>query len=127
MSAFLGQVLGLALVFGGGASWAQAAPTAAVSGAPASTSTSAGEALAAEVAKGRRVYTGMCARCHGLNLAATGFGADLRRFPESDRDRFNQVVLEGRQAMPAWKAMLKPGELDALWSYIGSVNGWGQK
>lgn len=75
-------------------------------------------------AAGRRTYTGMCARCHGLNLVSTGFGADLRRFPPEDRERFNRVVLEGRQAMPALKSLLKPADLDALWAYLGSVNGW---
>jgi mono/diheme cytochrome c family protein len=79
---------------------------------------------AALAATGRRLYTGMCARCHGLNLVATGFGADLRRFPSDDRERFNRVVLEGRQAMPALKSLLKPADLDALWAYLGSVNGW---
>lgn len=74
--------------------------------------------------RGRKSYTGYCARCHGLNLVTTGAGFDLRTFPAQDKERFVRSVTQGVRAMPAWGTILKPGEVDAIWAYIGSVNGW---
>ena len=76
------------------------------------------------VERGRKSYTSYCVRCHGLNLVTTGAGFDLRTFPAQDKERFVRSVSKGLRAMPAWESMLKPGELDAIWAYIGSVNGW---
>jgi len=85
----------------------------------------AGPATPAEQAEaGRRVYVMSCQRCHGINLATNGIGFDLRTFPAHDRERFYRSVLQGVRAMPAWGGTLKPGQLDQLWAYIGSVNGW---
>lgn len=73
---------------------------------------------------GRRLYVMSCQRCHGINLATNGIGFDLRTFPPHDKARFVRSVTEGLRAMPAWGAVLKPGQLDLLWAYIGSVNRW---
>jgi mono/diheme cytochrome c family protein len=80
------------------------------------------ELTAAEA--GRRVYVSSCQRCHGINLATNGIGFDLRTFPSHDRERFDRSVTQGVRAMPAWGGTLKAGQLDQLWAYIGSVNGW---
>jgi cytochrome c55X len=74
--------------------------------------------------QGRRIYTSLCVRCHGLNLVSNGIGFDLRQFPKDGQERFRNSVSKGLRAMPAWEGVLKPGELDALWAYIGSVNHW---
>jgi mono/diheme cytochrome c family protein len=79
---------------------------------------------ASRVESGRRSYTGYCARCHGLNLVTTGAAFDLRTFPAQDKERFVRSVSMGLRAMPAWGGIAKPGEIDAIWAYIGSVNGW---
>jgi cytochrome c55X len=74
---------------------------------------------------GRRAYTSYCARCHGINLVSTsGAYFDLRTFPQDDKERFMRSVREGKRAMPAWEGIVKPHEMEAIWSYIGSVNGW---
>jgi cytochrome c55X len=89
----------------------------------------AGAAQAAEAPladSGRRSYTSYCARCHGLNLVTTGAAFDLRTFPAGDKERFMRSVSKGLRAMPAWEGIAKPGEIDAIWAYIGSVNGWPQ-
>lgn len=78
------------------------------------------------VANGKRIYTNMCTRCHGINLVSNGIGFDLRKFPADGRERFERSVNEGLRAMPAWKSILKPGNTDAIWAYLGSVNGWQQ-
>jgi mono/diheme cytochrome c family protein len=85
------------------------------------------ESPAQIVALGRSRYTLMCARCHGLNLVSNGLGTDLRAFPQDAKARFDMSVSKGLRAMPAWESSLKPGELDAMWAYIGSVNGWAEK
>ena len=78
----------------------------------------------APVERGRKSYTSYCARCHGLALVTTGAAFDLRTFPANDKERFVRSVSKGLRAMPAWESIVKPGEIDAIWAYIGSVNGW---
>lgn len=74
---------------------------------------------------GRRAYTTYCTRCHGINLVV-GSSAffDLRTFPPEDKDRFLNSVSKGLRAMPAWGGIVKPHEMESIWLYIGSVNGW---
>jgi cytochrome c55X len=77
---------------------------------------------------GRKVYTSYCARCHGINLVSmSGAYFDLRTFPSDDKERFLRSLKEGKRAMPAWQGIVKPEEMEALWAYIGSVNGWGDR
>lgn len=82
---------------------------------------------AAAIELGRRTYIGMCARCHGINLVTQGIGFDLRRFPQDEQARFNRSVTQGIRAMPALGATLSPAQLEGLWAYIGSINGWKPK
>ena len=98
------------------ASWGAAPVEAADEANPAE--------LAALVETGRKTYTSFCTRCHGIRLASTGLGFDLRTFPRDDKERFVRVVANGQKAMPAWGGVLKPEDIDAVWTYIGSVNGW---
>lgn len=88
----------------------------------------AGAASAQDAAAeaGRRLYVMSCQRCHGLNLATNGIGFDLRRFPEHDKERFVRSVTNGLRAMPAWGGTLKAEQIELLWAYVGSVNGWTQ-
>jgi mono/diheme cytochrome c family protein len=98
-----------------------AALVLAAGAAPAQTQAPTSE----EVQAGRRLYVSYCTRCHGVNLVSGG-GAffDLRTFPSNDKERFMRSVKEGKRAMPAWEGIIKPQEMEALWAYIGSVNGW---
>jgi mono/diheme cytochrome c family protein len=34
-------------------------------------------------------------------------------------------VTNGLRAMPAWGGTLKVEQMELIWAYIGSVNGWG--
>ena len=79
---------------------------------------------AAQIEIGRKTYTSFCTRCHGIRLASTGLGFDLRSFPRDDKARFARVVANGQRAMPAWGGVLKAEDIDAIWAYMGSVNGW---
>jgi cytochrome c55X len=100
------RLLAAVLVLATGAASAQSGPTDAESG--------------------RKVYTSYCARCHGINLVSmSGAYFDLRTFPRDDKERFLRSLKEGKRAMPAWQGIVKPEEMEAIWAYIGSVNGWG--
>jgi cytochrome c55X len=81
-------------------------------------------ASAPEVDAGRKIYISSCQRCHGINLATNGIGFDLRTFPQAERERFVRSVTDGLRAMPAWGNTMKPEQIELIWGYIGSVNGW---
>ena len=68
--------------------------------------------------KGRQLYTSFCARCHGVNMVTTGAAFDLRSFPSDQPERFERSVTQGLRAMPAWGAILKPGDVQALWHFV---------
>ncbi|MBK9362069.1 MAG: cytochrome c [Rubrivivax sp.] len=115
--------LGLAAA---GVAGAQAVDGGAPAGSAASAAAPAAAAAPApSVAAGRRAYTSYCVRCHGINLVV-GSSAfyDLRSFPATDKARFLHSVNKGVRAMPAWEGIVKPDELESIWLYIGSVNGW---
>ncbi len=71
------------------------------------------------VKKGARTYDNNCAQCHGDKLVNSGGAAfDLKRLRDDERPRFNNSVLNGKNAMPAWHGIIKDPDLDALWAYI---------
>lgn len=77
------------------------------------------------VEAGRRAYTGTCARCHGINMVSSSSAFfDLRTFPKDEKDRFIASVMNGKRQMPAWGSIVKPGTVESIWLYVGSVNGW---
>lgn len=112
----------LAVLFAAGLGLAAGVGAVQAQDVAAGTATPPDRATQAEA--GRRVYVMSCQRCHGINLATNGIGFDLRTFPAHDRARFERSVTQGLRAMPAWGGVLKPGQLDQIWAYIGSVNGW---
>ena len=74
---------------------------------------------------GRRAYTSYCVRCHGINLAVSSSAYfDLRGFPRDEKARFVESVMHGKRQMPAWEGIVKPEQIEAIWAYIGKVNGW---
>jgi mono/diheme cytochrome c family protein len=77
-------------------------------------------AAAEMVAKGKQLYAHHCSRCHGFNLVNPGTVAyDLRQFPHNDKDRFVHAVTQGKNGrMPQWGDVLKPEEIDEIWSYV---------
>lgn len=95
---------------------------AAAAGASAQT---APAAAAPSVEAGRKVYVSSCTRCHGISMVVSGSGFyDLRTFPQGEKDRFIRSVSKGLRAMPAWEGTLSAEQIESLWLYVGSVNGW---
>jgi mono/diheme cytochrome c family protein len=110
-----------AALLGSGGALAQAVPPAA----PVASGPAAATPPVPTVAMGKSSYTSFCARCHGINLVtASSAHFDLRTFPRDDKERFVRSVSKGLRAMPAWEGVVKPEQLEAIWLYIGSVNGW---
>jgi mono/diheme cytochrome c family protein len=71
-----------------------------------------------QAANGERVYEEHCQSCHGEKLRNAGAIPDLRELGESDRAKFDKMVLEGRGQMPAWQGVVSAQELDQLWAYV---------
>ena len=70
---------------------------------------------------GAKMFAQRCAICHGQKMQNpdTDLGAfDLREFPRDEHDRFVHSVTNGKNAMPAWGALISPADIEALWAYI---------
>ena len=72
----------------------------------------------AKAAAGEGVYNNYCFTCHGENLVSSGQTFDLRRLKATDRARFENSVLNGKNQMPPWKGVVTDEEIDQLWHYI---------
>jgi mono/diheme cytochrome c family protein len=73
------------------------------------------------VQAGSKLFAQRCAICHGQNMRNpdTEVGAfDLRYFPRDEHDRFVRSVMGGKNAMPAWRDLISPAEIEALWAYV---------
>ncbi len=69
--------------------------------------------------KGAELFATICSHCHGPHMVNPGNASfDLRKFPHDDRARFFNSVQHGKKAMPPWKDVLHPDEIEALWAYV---------
>ncbi|AFT69421.1 Cytochrome c oxidase subunit 2 [Alloalcanivorax dieselolei B5] len=84
------------------------------------------ESLDAAMEVGEKVYASNCALCHGQNgeggIGLPFAGDDFAIKPEH-REEHIHVVLEGRNAMPAFKGQLTPKDIAAVITY--ERNAWG--
>jgi len=75
---------------------------------------------------GEEVYKGKCAVCHGVNgeggMGPTFVGSDLATNPERKQEHLD-ILLNGRNIMPSFKAMLSAKELAAVVTF--ERNAWG--
>jgi mono/diheme cytochrome c family protein len=72
-----------------------------------------------EFAKGSELFAQICSHCHGPHMVNPGNSSfDLRKFPHDDRQRFFNSVRNGKKAMPPWKDVLHPDEIEAVWAYV---------
>jgi mono/diheme cytochrome c family protein len=73
------------------------------------------------VQAGSKLFAQRCATCHGQSMRNpdTEVGAfDLRYFPRDEHDRFVNSVTGGKNAMPAWRDLISPADIEALWAYL---------
>jgi cytochrome c oxidase subunit 2 len=77
-------------------------------------------------ARGEKVYAGTCAACHQANGKGAGPILPLDGSPivnDADKTKQINVVLNGRNAMPAWKGNLSDTDIAAVITY--TKNHWG--
>jgi mono/diheme cytochrome c family protein len=71
-----------------------------------------------QINTGADIYARNCSPCHGARMLDPQGAFDLRKFPRNERERFVNAVVRGKNQMPPWGDLLKPGELEALWAYV---------
>ena len=68
---------------------------------------------------GSSLFGSICSHCHGPHMVNPGnVSFDLRKFPHEDRARFFNSVQNGKNAMPPWKDVLHPNEIEDIWAYV---------
>ena len=74
-----------------------------------------------QLAQGQQLFKAFCQKCHGIDMVSPGPPFyDLRAFPHDEKPRFISSVTNGKRAMPAWGALVKPAEIESLWAYVVS-------
>jgi len=73
---------------------------------------------AQNVKLGADIYERNCSPCHGARMMDPQGAADLRKFPHDQHERFVTTVTKGKNQMPPWGSLLKPEEVEALWTYV---------
>jgi cytochrome c6 len=71
-----------------------------------------------QVKAGAEIYERNCSPCHGARMMDPQGAADLRKFPHDQHERFVTTVTKGKNQMPPWGTLLKPEEVEALWTYV---------
>jgi mono/diheme cytochrome c family protein len=69
---------------------------------------------------GEQIYEEHCGSCHGERLRSTGAAPDLKLVPADQKDRFDQMVQNGKGQMPAWEGIISDEDREAIWTYIRS-------
>lgn len=81
----------------------------------------------ARVQKGRSLFNQTCAHCHGPDAAAGQPERNLKRlrarYGSDMHDVFKSTVTNGRleKGMPVWGEVLDPGTIDAIYSFLETV------
>jgi mono/diheme cytochrome c family protein len=78
----------------------------------------------ADVANGEKLYKrNRCETCHGGDLKGSAAFPNLLTSPKTaDKAEFSKIVLEGKSAMPSFKANAAvAGGIDDLYEYINSM------
>ena len=71
-----------------------------------------------QIKAGAALFDRNCAPCHGSHMADPETAFDLRTFPHDQHSRFVESVTKGKNSMPPWGGVLKPDDIEALWSYV---------
>ena len=71
-----------------------------------------------QISAGAAIFARNCSPCHGAHMAEPEGAFDLRTFPHDQHSRFVNSVTNGKNSMPPWGGLLKPGEIEELWAYV---------
>ncbi len=74
----------------------------------------------AAVQRGKQSYADHCSHCHGFSMVSSGnVTYDLRTFPHDQKDRFLEIVVNGKNnRMPPWGDVLPLDEINDIWAYV---------
>ena len=87
---------------------------------PAAAQSPVAEQFAPEqLRKGAETFAVFCSPCHGERMSNPEF-FNLKTFPPGQRSRFINSVTNGKNAMPPWRGLLKPEDIEALWAYVAA-------
>lgn len=89
-------------------------------------------ALAADAAKGAKIFSANCAQCHlgGKNLVQANKSlkkSDLDKYAMNSPEAIIAQVTKGKNAMPAFKGRLKPEQIENVAAYVleqANEKGW---
>jgi len=81
-------------------------------------SAAADEFTPEQIKRGAEIYARNCSPCHGSRRREPQGAFDLREFPHDQHERFVSSVTRGKNQMPPWGGLLKPGDVEALWAYV---------
>lgn len=89
------------------------------------------QTLPAQPAAGQQIFSSICAGCHGLDARGGEHGpniatdARVQRLPDAD---LLNIIRNGipKGGMPAFRSSLKPTQLEAVVSYLRSLQGKGE-
>ncbi len=75
------------------------------------------------LARGKSIYTSVCAVCHGANGEGTDRGVALNdpaKLLQFDDNWYRQTIVKGRpaQGMPTWGTVLSPQQITDVLSYL---------
>jgi mono/diheme cytochrome c family protein len=75
------------------------------------------------IKKGKRLYRGVCARCHGRNAEGSARMAKVGNLQKFSRgyDGYRVVVVNGRKKMPAWGGILTTNDIDDIGAYLETL------
>jgi mono/diheme cytochrome c family protein len=73
-----------------------------------------------QIERGAALFAKNCATCHGAHMRNPQWAIDLHAFPRDAHARFVDSVTYGKRNMPSWEDVLKPDEIEALWSYVAT-------
>lgn len=71
-----------------------------------------------QIRVGAEIFARNCSPCHGPRMADPEGAFNLKNFPPDQHDRFVSSVTRGKNQMPPWGDLLKPGDIEALWAYV---------
>ena len=75
------------------------------------------------IKQGKRLYRGMCARCHGRNGQGSARFADVKNLREYSRgySKFASIVTGGRKKMPAWGGILSGDDINKIGAFLETL------
>ena len=75
------------------------------------------------IQNGKKLFRGVCARCHGRNgegnARMAGVG-NLRKFNRG-YDAYTMIVVNGRKKMPAWGGIISLPDINDIGSYLETL------